>query len=91
MKIGEGKLSGESFPFPSPNPTPSSSKTFDFIESLLAGFPADDKKRLNGLPFGRFIVSEKRTERFLHGIWIDGVSKNAPHGELSILFYVFLR
>ena len=42
MKIGEGKgnLSPERFPFPSPNPTPSSSKTFDFIESLLAVFPA---------------------------------------------------
>lgn len=43
MKIGEGKLSEESFPFPSPNPAPSSSKTFGFIESLFTGIACGRK------------------------------------------------
>ena len=38
---GKGNLSPERFPFPSPSLSLSPPKTFAFIESLLAGFPAD--------------------------------------------------
>ena len=39
-RIGEGRenFSEEKFSLPTPNPTTPTSKTFDFIESLFAGF-----------------------------------------------------
>jgi hypothetical protein len=39
-RIGEGRenFSSEKFSLPSPNPTSPFPKTFDFIESLFAGF-----------------------------------------------------
>ena len=68
MKIGEGeeKLSEESFSSPSPNPTPSSSKTFDCIESLLAG---DCGRRYGAVWF--FLLKRKGEEHYSSPLFLS--------------------